>query len=45
MKFRDSLSKTASGEVLRRLLKARDLGLPEGDPSPLPPMEHRHERR
>jgi acetyl-CoA synthetase len=33
--FVDSLPKTRSGKVLRRLLKARELGLPEGDISTL----------
>ena len=31
--FRDSLPKTRSGKIMRRLLKARELGLPEGDVS------------
>lgn len=33
--FADDLPKTRSGKVLRRLLKARELGLPEGDLSTL----------
>ncbi len=33
--FIDSLPKTRSGKILRRLLKARELGLPEGDTSTL----------
>lgn len=33
--FADSLPHTRSGKVMRRLLKARDLGLPEGDVSTL----------
>jgi len=33
--FVPSLPRTRSGEVLRRLLKARELGLPEGDTSTL----------
>lgn len=33
--FVDSLPKTKSGKTLRRLLKARELGLPEGDLSTL----------
>ena len=33
--FVDSLPKTKSGKILRRLLKARELGLPEGDLSTL----------
>jgi len=31
----DSLPKTRSGKIMRRLLKARALGLPEGDTSTL----------
>jgi acetyl-CoA synthetase len=31
----DSLPKTRSGKIMRRLLKARALGLPEGDISTL----------
>lgn len=33
--FTDSLPKTRSGKIMRRLLKARELGLPEGDISTL----------
>ncbi len=33
--FIESLPKTRSGKILRRLLKARELGLPEGDTSTL----------
>jgi acetyl-CoA synthetase len=33
--FRENLPKTRSGKVMRRLLKARELGLPEGDISTL----------
>ncbi|SIO04008.1 acetyl-CoA synthetase [Rhodovulum sp. ES.010] len=33
--FRKSLPKTRSGKIMRRLLKARELGLPEGDISTL----------
>jgi len=33
--FTDSLPKTRSGKIMRRLLKARELGLPEGDLSTL----------
>jgi len=36
--FVDSLPKTRSGKILRRLLKARELGLPEGDISTLEGM-------
>ena len=35
--FVEALPKTRSGKVLRRLLKARELGLPEGDLSMLEP--------
>lgn len=35
IQFVDSLPKTKSGKILRRLLKARELGLPEGDLSTL----------
>ncbi|HEY0878110.1 MAG TPA: acetate--CoA ligase [Zeimonas sp.] len=35
--FTTSLPKTRSGKILRRLLKARELGLPEGDTSTLEP--------
>ncbi|MGB5682708.1 MAG: hypothetical protein WBM47_12740, partial [Polyangiales bacterium] len=31
----ESLPKTRSGKIMRRLLKARELGLPEGDISTL----------
>jgi acetyl-CoA synthetase len=33
--FRETLPKTRSGKIMRRLLKARELGLPEGDTSTL----------
>lgn len=33
--FRESLPRTRSGKIMRRLLKARELGLPEGDISTL----------
>mgnify|MGYP002776315309 CR=1 FL=1 len=33
--FRDNLPKTRSGKIMRRLLKMRELGLPEGDISTL----------
>jgi acetyl-CoA synthetase len=33
--FVDDLPKTRSGKIMRRLLRARDLGLPEGDTSTL----------
>jgi len=35
--FLESLPRTQSGKIMRRLLKARDLGLPEGDLSTLEP--------
>jgi acetyl-CoA synthetase len=35
--FCDALPKTKSGKIMRRLLKARELGLPEGDTSTLEP--------
>ncbi|MEZ4832229.1 MAG: hypothetical protein R2873_09545 [Caldilineaceae bacterium] len=33
--FEQNLPKTRSGKIMRRLLKARELGLPEGDTSTL----------
>jgi len=33
--FVNSLPKTRSGKIMRRLLRARELGLPEGDTSTL----------
>jgi acetyl-CoA synthetase len=33
--FAEKLPKTRSGKIMRRLLKARELGLPEGDLSTL----------
>jgi len=35
IEFTDDLPKTRSGKIMRRLLKARELGLPEGDLSTL----------
>lgn len=35
IEFRTSLPRTRSGKIMRRLLKARELGLPEGDISTL----------
>jgi len=35
--FRKNLPKTRSGKIMRRLLKARELGLTEGDTSMLEP--------
>jgi acetyl-CoA synthetase len=37
--FRQNLPKTRSGKIMRRLLKARELGLPEGDLSTLESQE------
>lgn len=37
--FQDNLPKTRSGKIMRRLLKARELGLPEGDLSTLEESE------
>ena len=36
--FMQNLPKTRSGKIMRRLLKARELGLPEGDTSTLEAM-------
>ncbi len=41
IEFRDNLPKTRSGKIMRRLLKARELGLPEGDLSTLESDEKR----
>jgi len=35
--FIPSVPRTRSGKIMRRLLKARELGLPEGDTSTLEP--------
>lgn len=35
IEFQNNLPKTRSGKIMRRLLKARELGLPEGDTSTL----------
>ena len=35
LEFHEALPKTRSGKIMRRLLKARELGLPEGDTSTL----------
>jgi len=35
IEFQASLPRTRSGKIMRRLLKARELGLPEGDTSTL----------
>ncbi len=39
IEFLDNLPKTRSGKIMRRLLKARELGLPEGDLSTLETTE------
>ena len=39
--FRAGLPRTRSGKIMRRLLKARELGLPEGDLSTLESDEKR----
>lgn len=39
IEFQDNLPKTRSGKIMRRLLKARELGLPEGDISTLEASE------
>jgi acetyl-CoA synthetase len=41
IEFRSNLPKTRSGKIMRRLLKARELGLPEGDLSTLESDEKR----
>jgi acetyl-CoA synthetase len=41
IEFVADLPKTRSGKILRRLLKARELGLPEGDLSTLEPTAGR----
>ena len=41
IEFRANLPKTRSGKIMRRLLKARELGLPEGDLSTLESDEHK----
>jgi acetyl-CoA synthetase len=38
IEFQSGLPKTRSGKIMRRLLKARELGLPEGDTSTLETM-------
>ena len=38
IEFQPSLPKTRSGKIMRRLLKARELGMPEGDTSTLEAM-------
>ncbi|MCB0120802.1 MAG: acetate--CoA ligase, partial [Caldilineaceae bacterium] len=39
IEFQENLPKTRSGKIMRRLLKARELGLPEGDLSTLETVE------
>ncbi len=43
IEFADDVPQTRSGKIMRRLLKARELGLPEGDTSTL--EERRDDRR
>jgi len=38
--FLPSIPRTRSGKIMRRLLKARELGLPEGDTSTLEEPAH-----
>ncbi len=40
IEFTDAMPVTSSGKIMRRLLKARELGLPEGDTSTLEVHEH-----
>lgn len=40
--FVDALPHTRSGKIMRRLLKARELGLPEGDTSTVETAPVRH---
>ena len=42
IEFVDSLPHTRSGKIMRRLLKARELGLPEGDISTVETMAETH---
>jgi acetyl-CoA synthetase len=39
IEFQEDLPKTRSGKIMRRLLKAREMGLPEGDVSTLESKE------
>lgn len=43
LSFLDTLPKTRSGKIMRRLLKARELGLPEGDTSTLETNDGKNE--
>jgi acetyl-CoA synthetase len=42
IEFVDTLPHTSSGKIMRRLLKARELGLPEGDTSTIEQQAHSH---
>jgi len=42
LEFVDSLPHTSSGKIMRRLLKARELGLPEGDTSTIEQQPTHH---
>ncbi|MEM6108691.1 acetate--CoA ligase [Mycobacterium sp. 050272] len=42
IEFADTLPHTSSGKIMRRLLKARELGLPEGDTSTIERQANRH---
>jgi acetyl-CoA synthetase len=42
IEFVDALPHTRSGKIMRRLLKARELGLPEGDTSTIETPAERH---
>lgn len=44
IEFADSLPHTRSGKIMRRLLKARELGLPEGDTSTIESASNRDAR-
>jgi len=44
IEFVDSLPHTRSGKIMRRLLKARELGLPEGDTSTVETTAHAHDQ-
>ncbi|MBT9522086.1 MAG: hypothetical protein IV101_14485, partial [Dechloromonas sp.] len=43
--FVPALPHTRSGKIMRRLLKARELGLPEGDSSTLEQAEAQREKK
>ena len=42
IEFVDALPHTSSGKIMRRLLKARQLGLPEGDTSTIEQQPAQH---